>query len=129
MNRKTESAPKAKTGLLSKLNGCTKDVLLLCALAAALLFAAWRIFYTGDSDEVSASGLSETEAKVMRILEEIDGVGEASVMVCETEDGAQSAVVVCEGAERFTVVIKVREAVATALGIEQKSVKVYLKKE
>ena len=38
-------------------------------------------------------------------------------------------VVVCEGANDFQVVMHVREAVAAALGTEQKAVKIYLKKE
>ncbi|MBQ2768775.1 MAG: hypothetical protein IJF44_02225 [Clostridia bacterium] len=122
------SAKNEKKGFFSKCNGKTKEILLFCLLAAILLFVAWRLFGGKDSETASLE-MSETEAKVIRILEEIDGVGEASVMVYETEDGAQSAVVVCEGAERFSVVVDVREAVATALGIPQKSVKVYLKKE
>ncbi|MBR2375017.1 MAG: hypothetical protein IKA88_01880 [Clostridia bacterium] len=73
--------------------------------------------------------MTESEQKIARILEEIDGVGDAEVIVCETEDGVKSAVVVCEGARDFTVVLDVREAVAAALGTEQSAVKIYLKKE
>ena len=72
---------------------------------------------------------SETEQKVSRLLQEIDGVGKAEVMICETEDGVQSVVVVCEGANDISIVMDVREAVAAALGTEEKAVKVYLKKE
>ena len=72
--------------------------------------------------------MTETERKISLLLEEIEGVGKASVMVCETEEGILGAVVVCEGANDIRVNINVREAVATALGTEEKAVKIYLKK-
>ncbi len=109
-------------------SGRVKDVLLFGCLALVLVYAAWKVFDDQPSEKADLP-LSETEIKVMRLLEEIDGVGEASVVVCESEEGVQSVVVVCEGARNFQVVIDVREAVAAALGTSPKSVKVYLKKE
>jgi len=114
---------------LKRIDGRVKDVLLLSMLAVLLLFATWQVFHTEESKEAAFVGISEAEAKVSRILEEIDGVGEASVVVYETEEGAQSVVVVCEGANDLRVVMNVREAVAAALGTEEKAVKIYLKKE
>ena len=111
------------------INGRIKDVLILSILAFVLIFAAWKIFYNDESG--SAAGVasaSESERKVSRLLEQIDGVGEADVMICETEDGVQSVVVVCEGAKDLQVMMNVREAVAAALGTEEKAVKIYLKK-
>ncbi len=113
----------------SLLSGKIKDVLLLSALALVLLFSAWKIFYTDEKEEtVSVSG-SESEQKISRLLQEMDGVGNANVMICETEEGVQSVVVVCDGAKDLQVIINVREAVAAALGTEEKAVKIYLKKE
>lgn len=111
-------------------NGRFKDILLLCALALILLIAVWIIFY-GEDDQTSLTATtgSENEIKVSRLLQEIDGVGEASVMICETEEGVESVVVVCEGANDLQVIMNVREAVAAALGTEEKAVKIYLKKE
>ena len=107
-----------------------KEIVFLCALAFLLLFASWKIFYTDDNDvALSATVGSENEQKISRLLGEINGVGKADVMICETEEGVQSVVVVCEGANDLQVVMNVREAVAAALGTEEKSVKIYLKKE
>lgn len=112
------------------LDGRKKDVLLLFTLGFALIFASWKIFYTGEEGKTASvvSG-SESEEKISRLLQEIDGVGDANVMICETEEGVQSVVVVCEGAKDLQVVLNVREAVAAALGTEEKAVKIYLKKE
>ena len=111
------------------IDGKLKDILLLSVLALALIFAAWKIFDTDESVEtLNAVSGSESERKVSRLLQEIDGVGAADVMICETEEGVQSVVVVCEGAKDLQVIINVREAVAAALGTEEKAVKIYLKK-
>ncbi len=123
---KTEKERKW-SGLFS---GRAKDVLLVGVLALVLFYTSWKIFRgENDSTEAAQLSLSETEVKVMRILQEIDGVGEASVIVCEEENAVKSVVVVCEGARNLRVVMNVREAVSAALNTEQKSVKIYLKKE
>lgn len=111
-------------------DGRTRDIFFLSVLALILIFAAWKTFQTDDKESMQTSAImSENEAKVSRLLGEIDGVGEANVMICETEEGVQSVVVVCEGAEDLQVIMHVREAVAAALGTEEKAVKIYLKKE
>lgn len=116
-------------GVFQRIDGRLKDIFLLSALAIVLIFAAWQIFHTEDSEESVAVGATETETKVERLLEEIEGVGEADVIVYETENGTKSVVVVCEGANDLRVVMNVREAVAAALGTEENAVKIYLKKE
>ncbi len=121
-----QGAPMKRRALF---DGRLKDILLLSVLAFVLCFAAWKIFYTDEtSGAATAFSGSESERKVSRLLQEIDGVGEADVMICETEEGVQSVVVVCEGAKDLQVMMNVREAVAAALGTEEKAVKIYLKK-
>ena len=102
-----------------------KEVILLFVLGLVLLLVAWQVFH-GDDQKTSGT---DTEAKVCALLQEIHGVGDVNVMICETEDGVQSVVVVCEGANDLQVVINIREAVAAALGTQEKAVKIYLKKE
>ncbi len=123
-----EKQPPSATKKLLK-NGKWKDVFLMAILALTLILAVWKIFYTDKEETITTSTMTENEQKVSRILAQIQGVGEAEVMICETEEGVQSVVVVCEGAQSLQVVMDVREAVAAALGTEQKSIKVYLKKE
>ena len=128
MNKNNEEKSRIAS-LLKRFDGKSRDVLLLGALGLLLIFTAWQVFHTEDADEVAAVYLTETETKVLRLLNEIDGVGDASVIVYEKEGDVESVVVVCEGANNLRVVMNVREAVATALGTEQKLVKIYLKKE
>ena len=112
--KNSETAPRGrKRGFKSDR---FRDVLLLSALALLLIFAVWKIFYP-------------SEQKLCALLKEIDGVGDVNVMICESEDGVQSVVVVCEGANDLRVNMNIREAVAAALGTDEKSVKIYLMKE
>ena len=106
-----------------------RDILIVAVLALVLIFAVWKIFYKEEPAMQTETTASETEKRVSRLLEDIEGVGEASVMICETEEGVQSGVVVCDGANDLQVLINVREAVSAALGTDQKSIKIYLKKE
>ena len=119
------------SNFLSKLkSGKIKEVLLLALIAVVLIYSAWNIFHA-ETEEASASydAMSESEIKVMRILQAIDGVGDASVVVCEADTKVKSVVIVCEGAKNLRVVMDVREAVASALDTEENSVKIYLKKD
>ena len=104
-----------------------KDWLLIGVLAAVLLFAVSRVFQKSEKESVTTA-MTETEIKVSRLLQEIQGVGDAEVIVCEEENGVKTVVVVCDGAKNIRVVLNVREAVAAALGTDEKSVKIYQKK-
>ena len=112
-------------------NSRKKELFILLAVACILGFAVWKIFgQTTDGNVAKMTvNLNTTEQKLCALLCEMDGVGEADVMIYETEIGVQSVVVVCQGANDLQVVMNVREAVAAALGMEEKAVKIYLKKE
>jgi hypothetical protein len=111
--------------------GKLRDILLLSAVALLLVFAVWKIFYTTrDETEttVSVTG-TENERRLSELLQGIDGVGDVNVMIYETEEGVQSVVVVCDGANDLKVIMNIREAVAAALGTDEKYVKIYQMKE
>ena len=112
------------------LSGRIKDVIWISIVALILFLACFLVFGKEENVEsVAMAQMSEKEQKISQILQEIDGVGEVSVVVCEEEDEVKSVVVVCEGAKDIRVVMVVREAVATDLNTQQKSVKIYLKKD
>lgn len=106
-----------------------KEMLLFCGLALILLVVVWQVFGVKDKAAVKEITYSEKEIKVARMLTEMEGVGDVEVMIYEGEEGVESVVVLCDGATDLRVIISVREAVATALGTEEKRIKVYLKKE
>lgn len=125
MNREKENRGKSFT---DKRKERIKDGLLIAGLALVLTLAVGQVF--GEKGEKSSKiTYNEKELKIARLLEKMEGVGEAEVMIYEGEEAVESVVVLCEGAEDLWTIISVREAVATALGTEEKKIKVYLKKE
>ena len=127
MNKEGKGITAIGASVKGYIRGKWKDLLLIGALAVALLFAISRVFQDDETKTVS-SQMSETEQKVSRLLQEIEGVGAAEVIVCETEDGEKNVVIVCDGAKDIRVIMNVREAVAAVLGTDEKSVKIYQKK-
>jgi len=115
------------TSVKGFLRGKWKELLLIGVLAVVLLFAISRVFRGNETKTVSTQ-MTDLEIKVARLLQEIEGVGSAEVIVCETEEGAKNVVIVCDGAKNIRVVMNVREAVAAALNTEEKSIKIYQKK-
>ena len=113
-----------KKGWATFFSGRIKEISLMAVLAIMLFSLAFFVFREEEkTDSLALAQMTEREQKVSRILQEIEGVGEASVVVCEDEDEVKSVVVVCEGANNLRVVMDIREAVAAALDTEQKSVK------
>jgi hypothetical protein len=107
----------------------TRDLWIVCLLGLVVLVSVWFVFREDGFSSAVSTNANEAERNVSALLSQMEGVGDAEVMICETEDGVQSVVVVCEGARDLQVIINVREAVAAALGTQEKAVKVYLKKE
>lgn len=121
--------PSGIRSFFSGFGGKTRDIVILIVCAVLLLVIGWSVFHSKNNDAATGTeGYSANEWKAMRILQEIEGVGAASVVVSEDSDGVHSVVVICEGARNISVVMDIREAVATALNTSQKSVKIYLKK-
>lgn len=105
----------------------TLETVILAVAAVALCLLIGIVFTKENAQNVSF--LTEEESKLVTILEKIDGVGEAQVMIGVSESGEKRVVVVCDGANKISVAMDVREAAATALGIEEKFVKIYLKNQ
>ena len=121
---------KGKMGsLLKRYEGKVKDISLLLVLGLVIVAGAWVVFHTDDAENDLPVYATNAETKVSRLLQEIDGVGEASVIVYEKDGEVENVVVVCEGANDLRVVMNVREAVAAALGTEEKIIKIYQKKD
>lgn len=101
----------------------TVRAIALAVVALLLLFAVWRVFFGG---ETSASlSHTEEELRLSALLGQIDGVGEAEVMITSEDGKAVSAIVVCHGADSILTRIRVIDVTVTALGVERGNVLVY----
>ena len=105
-----------------------KKILLIAVLLVAFIILAF-VLYGSKSKITSAAGnevdRSVTEIKLMRILSEIDGVGQAEVMINEGEKGVNGVIIVCEGAYNIMTRSDILNAVATALNVEKNNIAIY----
>ena len=104
-----------------------KNLALFFSVGALLAVLIFEVFSKNETN-VADFGNSELETELCTLLREMDGVGDVNVMIYEGENGVESVVVLCEGANNLLVNMNIREAVAAALGTNEKSIKVYLKK-
>lgn len=104
-----------------------KRIIVVSGLLVLLIAVAILLF--GNSSQSltvnSPSTRSETEAKLIRILSEIDGVGRAEVMINEGQDGVEGVVIVCQGANSIMTRNDVINAVKVALKVDKNKIAVY----
>ena len=103
-----------------------KKTLIIVAALIALLILVVYLFFGGNSASGDAVRSSE-EVRLASILESIDGVGDADVMITEHDGVIAWVVVVCEGADRILVKNDILNAVSTALDINKNIIAIYSK--
>ena len=103
----------------------TVRIVLFCVLALLLLAAIWRVFVAGES---AAGSYDETEkeARISAMLERVDGIEDASVMIVEEDGRAVSAIVVYSGEDSILSRMRILEIASSALGLPKEKVQVYL---
>lgn len=102
----------------------TVRILLFGVAALLLLVAIWRVFFAGEA----VSGYDETqqEARISAMLERVEGIEEASVMIVEEEGEAVSCIVVYRGEDSILSRMRILDIASSALGIAKEKVQVYL---
>lgn len=106
-----------------------RKLLAIIILLAALIVIAFVLYGSNNKTTATASvnstSRTETETKLIRILSEIDGVGQAEVMINESENGIEGVIIVCEGANSIMTRNDVLNAVTTALKVEKNNIAIY----
>lgn len=109
-------------GRLKKLfQNRTFKVAAISLAALLLLLAVWLTF----GKKSSAYRPTETEARLIAILSEIEGVESATAMVSEEDGRAVSAVVVFEGKDSILTRSRILDITATLLRVDKGNVQVY----
>lgn len=92
--------------------------------AVLLLVLVFRVFFSTEG-AAETYVPTERESRICRLLEEVEGVKRATVMVTEEEGVAVSAIVVFEGADSILTRMRVLGIVSSALRIDGNKVQVY----
>ena len=109
-----------------------KNALIVLVLLIALIIIAISLNGNKSLTVSSIGGSSNnnqnksvTEIKLEQILSGIDGVGQAEVMINESEDGIDGVIIVCSGANNLMTRNNILNAVTTALSVKGNNIAIY----
>lgn len=103
-----------------------KKKLIIVVLLVALLVVIVFLFFGSEEESVLGDSMkSDTELRLTALLERIDGVGDAEVMITENDGEITGVVVVCDGANSIMVRNDILNAVSTALNINKNNIAIY----
>ncbi len=82
----------------------------------------------GEAGTSGGEVRSAEELQLIEILNRIEGVGKADVMITDSDDGIAGVIIVCEGGDNIMTRSDVLNAVSTALCIDKNNIAVYAMK-
>lgn len=103
------------------------EILLFMAIAAALM-----LVLAGNDELAGDTAANSDELRMQRILSQIEGVGNVSVMISGNDDGKEKpggVVVVASGADDLHVNLKIQNAVQALTGLSPSQIQVYASSE
>lgn len=127
-----EVVDKRKQGFFEKLknNPGVKKVLAiknLKIMVVAIIIAIGLIIYSTIETTATTDStyMDQEEIRLATTLSNIDGVGEVKTMITRNGDEISGVLVIAEGAENISVMLKLLDATATVMGVDKSIVEVY----
>ena len=127
-----EVIDERKTGIAERLKNqpILKKLLAiknLKIMAIAIIIALGLIIYSDVSTNESGvvSNMDQEEIRLASTLSQIEGVGEVQTMITRNGDKISGVLVIAEGAENISVMLKLLDATATVMGVDKSIVEVY----
>lgn len=96
-------------------------------MVVAIIIAVGLIIYSGiEANETTVgSNMDAEEIRLATTLSQIDGVGNVQTMITRNGDEITGVLVVAEGAENISVMLKLLDATSTVMGVDKSVVEVY----
>lgn len=122
--RKTGIAERLKNQpILKKLLAIKNLKIMVIAIIIALGLIIYSDVSTSESGVVS--NMDQEEIRLASTLSQIEGVGEVQTMITRNGDEISGVLVIAEGAENISVMLKLLDATATVMGVDKSIVEVY----
>ena len=112
-----------KQPLLKKLFAIKNLKIMVIAIIIALGLIIYSDVSTNESGVVS--NMDQEEIRLASTLSQIEGVGEVQTMITRNGDEISGVLVIAEGAENISVMLKLLDATATVMGVDKSIVEVY----
>ena len=122
-----------KTGVVERITGSElyKKILAvknLRIIVLSIIIAMGLIIYSGvatNTKTEEVNYMDDEENRLASVLESIDGVGAVQVMITRNDGQISGVLVIAEGAENISVMLKLLDATSTAMGVDKSIVEVY----
>ena len=122
-----------KTGVVERIKGSEiyKKILAvknLRIIVLSIISAMGLIIYSGvatNTKTEEVNYMDDEENRLASVLESIDGVGAVQVMITRNDGQISGVLVIAEGAENISVMLKLLDATSTAMGVDKSIVEVY----
>ena len=122
--RKTGIAERLKNQpILKKLLAIKNLKIMVIAIIIALGLIIYSDVSTNESGVVS--NMDHEEIRLASTLSQIEGVGEVQTMITRNGDKISGVLVIAEGAENISVMLKLLDATATVMGVDKSIIEVY----
>lgn len=96
-------------------------------MIVAVIIAIGLIIYSGVESftPTQTTYMDEEETRLANTLSQIDGVGKVNTMITRNGDEISGVLVIAEGAENISVMLKLLDATSTVMGVDKSIVEVY----
>ena len=138
-----EVSDERRKSVTSKVTGAAwfrrlKSIKNIRVIAVIFIIAVALIIYstvaagvgeTAAREDNDVSAMDEEEARLAAVLGGIEGAGKVQTMISrDSDDNIVGVLVIAEGADDITVMLKLLSATTTALGVDRQIVDVYTMK-
>ena len=96
-------------------------------MIVAVIIAIGLIIYSGveSFSPTQTAHMDEEETRLASTLSQIEGVGEVKTMITRNGDEISGVLVIADGAENISVMLKLLDATSTVMGVDKSIVEVY----
>ncbi len=129
-----EVIDKRKVGFIEKIktHPTVKRLLKiknLRLMIVGVIIAITLIIYSSvqkvDENNIAPMVMDDEETRLANILSGIEGVGEVRTMITRSDGQITGILVVADGAEDISVMLKLLSATSTVMGVDKQVVEVY----
>lgn len=96
-------------------------------MVVTIIIALTLLIYSGvdKKDKPTDTVMDEEETRLATVLSGIEGAGQVRTMIVREDGVIKGVLVIAEGAEDISVMLKLLNATATVMGVDKSVVEVY----
>jgi stage III sporulation protein AG len=95
-------------------------------IVVTIIIALTLLIYSSvDKEDSKVNDMDDEEMRLSAVLSEIEGAGKVTTMIVREDGKVKGVLVIAEGAEDISVMLKLLNATSTVMGVDRSVVEVY----